>query len=81
MRVDVDEMSAAESIALLQAGLPDLNSSKVREISERLGNWPLALEAGRATLRRLLDDHDTPAGALRYLETALAKKRDGSAAG
>src|SRR5580765_6979496 len=74
VRVDVDEMSAAESIALLQAGLPDFNSSKVREISERLGNWPLALEAGRATLRRLLDDHDTPAGALHYLETALAKK-------
>ena len=51
VRVDVDEMRAAESIALLQAGLPDLNAGKVREISERLGNWPLALEAGRATLQ------------------------------
>jgi WD40 repeat protein len=73
-RVDVDEMSSAESVALLQAGLPDLNTAKVRDISERLGNWPLALEAARATLRRLLDARDTPAGALRYLETALAKK-------
>ena len=73
-RVDVDEMSAVESIALLQAGLPDLNAGKVREISARLGNWPLMLEAGRATLRRLLDARDTPACALRYLETALARK-------
>jgi WD40 repeat protein len=74
-RVDVDEMSAAESIALLQAGLPDLNAGKVREISERLGNWPLALAAGRATLQQLLDARDTPAGALRYLETALARRK------
>jgi len=77
-RVDVDEMSAAESSALLQAGLPDLDAEKIREISKRLGNWPLALEAGRATLQQLLDAHDTPASALEYLETSLVEEGTGA---
>jgi hypothetical protein len=43
-------------------------------LGDRLGNWPLALEAGSRRGRRLLVAKDTPQAAVRHLEITVARK-------
>lgn len=77
-RTAVDRMSADESHSLLQSGLAELEVAEVAQLGELLGDWPLLLELGRAFLHRRLAAGDSPAGAVRYLRTALERKGPGA---
>jgi hypothetical protein len=68
--VDLDKMSDGEADAMLRRGL-SLNREQIRALSDRLGNFPLALEAARSVIQTRVNARDSAAGALRHLETAL----------
>jgi WD40 repeat protein len=73
-RVEVDEMTPEESVALMTAGLPGVDPEQARALSRRLGEWPLAIELARATVRQKLELGEAPQKALQYVSRALEKK-------
>ncbi|TVR25446.1 MAG: hypothetical protein EA396_00075, partial [Anaerolineaceae bacterium] len=72
---DVDEMTLAESVALLGAGLDGLDPLRLERIAKRLGDWALLLEIANGQLReRVGVAGDTPERALDWLERLLDKR-------
>jgi len=53
-RVHVNEMREAESMALLSSGLSGFDHALAQQIVQKLGDWPIALELARATIRQRL---------------------------
>lgn len=72
--VTVDEMREAESHALLSKNVPQLNLVQTRELSQRLGEWPIALELASAMLRQRIERGDTAERAAQRLAYILDKK-------
>ena len=75
-RVEVDEMTAGEAVALLSARLPHQSTSldPFRQLAHRLGEWPLLLKLAAGALRQRIDRGDTLAGALAYVQKALDRR-------
>ena len=75
-RIAVDQMTAAEAVAVLIARLPEAPADvePLRRLSHRLGEWPLLLRLAGAALRQRLDRGDSLEGALRYVDRALDKR-------
>ncbi|MEK7992792.1 MAG: NB-ARC domain-containing protein [Planctomycetota bacterium] len=73
-RVNVDEMREEESVALLTSGLPGLGEPRALELSRRLGEWPLALELARASMRQRIVLGDSSENAAQHLLQALDRK-------
>ena len=67
-------MSAAESQALISKGVPGLTSARARELSQRLGEWPIALELASAMMRQRIEQGDTADRAAQRLLQILEKK-------
>ena len=72
--VNVDEMRESESVAMLTKGVPGLHASKARYLSQRLGEWPLALELARAMMRQRMDQGDSAERAADRLLQILDRK-------
>ena len=72
--VNVDEMSEAESHALLSNGIAGLSATSARELSQRLGEWPIALELARAMMRQRIEQGDSAENAAQRLIQTLQKK-------
>ena len=72
--VNVDEMSAAESLALISKGVPGLDPTRAREFSQRLGEWPIALELASAMMRQRIEQGDTADRSAQRLLQILDKK-------
>ncbi len=72
--VNVDEMRESESLALLTKGVGGLTAQRARDLSQRLGEWPLALELARAMLRQRVDQGDSADHAAARLLQLLDKK-------
>ena len=73
-RVNVDEMHETEAVELLTSGLPPLKKRHTSELSRRLGEWPLALELGRATMLQRIEQGDSPDHAAQRLLEVLDTK-------
>ncbi len=75
-RVEVDEMTAGEAVALLIARLPQKPASldPFRQLAHRLGEWPLLLKLAAGALRQRIERGDTLAGALAYVGKALDRR-------
>ena len=72
--VNVDEMGEPEALALLTKGVPGLNGARARELSQRLGQWPIALELARAMMRQRMDQGDSAQRAAERLLQILDRK-------
>ena len=72
--VTVDEMREAESQALLSKNVPELNLAQARALSQRLGEWPIALELAGAMIRQRMEHGDTAERAAQRLSYTLDKK-------
>ena len=72
--VNVDEMREAESLALLSKGVPGLDPMQARELSRRLGEWPIALELASAMMRQRIEQGDSAEHAAQWLSQILDKK-------
>src|SRR5207248_2206203 len=75
-RVDVDEMTADESVRLLTARLdpPPTDPAPFCHLARRLGEWPLMLELVGAALFLRVERGDTPERALAYVNRGLDHK-------
>ena len=74
--VAIDEMSPSEAAHLLGSRLPEPGAEPetrgaLRELAQRLGNWPLLLELASAALHQRIGRGDTLENALRYLNRRL----------
>jgi len=72
--VKVDEMSGTQSQALLAKGVPGLNSVQAQQLSQRLGEWPIALELASAMMRQRIEQGDSAEHAAQRLLYTLDKK-------
>ena len=72
--VKVDEMSGTQSQALLAKGVPGLSSVQARLLSQRLGEWPIALELASAMMRQRIEQGDSPEHAAQRLLYTLDRK-------
>jgi WD40 repeat protein len=75
-RVEVDEMTPAEAVQLLTARV-DVGSSNLRacrDLTRRLGEWPLLLELANASLRQRIERGDSVSGALQYVSQKLEQQ-------
>jgi hypothetical protein len=72
--VKVDEMSGVESQALLANGVLGLSTAQARELSQKLGEWPLALELASAMMRQRTEQGDSAERAAQRLLYILNKK-------
>ena len=72
--VNVDEMSSAESQALIAKGVPGLTLANARDLSRRLGEWPIALEIAAAMMRQRIEQGDSAERAAHRLAQILEKK-------
>ena len=72
-RVEVNQMTTTESVAMLTARLPTLtfDFERMNALAHRLGEWPLLLELASATLRHRVARGDSAHGALQYLNRKL----------
>jgi WD40 repeat protein len=70
--INVDEMSGAESQALISKGVPGLDPVRARELSQKLGEWPLALELASAMMRQRTEQGATAERAAQRLLDILA---------
>jgi len=75
-RVSVDEMKAAEAVALLLARLGEQPAAiaPLRGLAQRLGAWPLLLKLAAGAMRQRIDRGDSVAGALEYVGKALDRR-------
>jgi tetratricopeptide (TPR) repeat protein len=67
--VPVDVFVRAESVAVLQARVPDLTESDARRLADRLGDFPLAV---RQAARYMIGTGTSPDEYLRLLDTSPA---------
>jgi WD40 repeat protein len=72
--VNVDEMRAGESSALLSKGVPGLDAARVGELSRRLGEWPIAIELASAMMRQRIEQGDSAEKAAQRLLQILDKR-------
>jgi WD40 repeat protein len=74
-RVDVDAMRGDEAVALLGARLSEVDQPSLRQLSKRLGEWPLLLTIANGVLRDRIDRLGQDAGvALGWVNTALDRR-------
>jgi WD40 repeat protein len=72
--VNVGEMRAEEATALISQGVPGIDAGRARELSARLGEWPIALELAGAMMRQRIEQGDSPENAVRRMLQLLDKK-------
>src|SRR5262249_16895401 len=72
--VNVDEMNPAEAQTLLTKGVPGLSSAHTRELSQRLGEWPIAIELASAMMRQRIERGHTADRAVQQLLYTLEKR-------
>ncbi|MBV8629417.1 MAG: TIR domain-containing protein, partial [Silvibacterium sp.] len=73
-KIDVSEMRAEEAVALISHGVPGIDAARARELSARLGEWPIALEIAGAVMRQRIEQGDSPENAARRVVQLLDKK-------
>ncbi len=73
-RVNVDEMREGEAVAVLTFGVVGLSEQHARELARRLGEWPIALELARATMRQQIEKGESAKNAAQYIFDALAEE-------
>jgi WD40 repeat protein len=72
--VNVDKMREAESLALLTTGLSELSFTQARKLSQRLGEWPFALELTRAMIQQRVEFGDSADHAAEQLAEMLERR-------
>jgi WD40 repeat protein len=75
-RVEVDEMTPREAVRLLTARV-QVDSGNIpacRDLTRRLGEWPLLLELANASLRQRIERGDSVTGALQYVSQKLEQQ-------
>jgi WD40 repeat protein len=73
--LEVGEMERNEATNLLKIGLPDAPLKPLRELADRLGEWPLLLKLANGTLRdRVYNNNQALSEALVYVNKALDKR-------
>lgn len=73
--VPVNAMRPDEALTLLRFGLPAGEDDALRDLAERLGEWPLLLKLTNAALRERVATAGQPLyGAIRYVNQALDRK-------
>ena len=72
--VNVDEMRAAEALALLVNSVPNLEAGQARALASHLGEWPLALELAAAMMRERIRQGDSASHAAERLLKIIACK-------
>ncbi len=72
--INVDEMRESESLALLTKGVPGLSTALASQLSQRLGEWPIALELARAMMRQRIEQGDSAEHAAQRQLQLLDKK-------
>jgi WD40 repeat protein len=86
-RIEIEQMTRAEAVQMLlaRAGIATAAPERVRELVERLGEWPLPIKLAASAMRQRMDRGDTAESALDYVDRALDKrgitafdKRDGT---
>jgi WD40 repeat protein len=78
--VEVDQMRAREATAMLGKGVADLESGQARDLAERLGEWPLALELAAAMMRERVRQGDSAANAAERLLRLIERRGPGALA-
>jgi WD40 repeat protein len=67
--VNVDQMRAAEAVQMMTAGIVGLSVARASELSQRLGQWPIALELSAAAIReRIVLGDSVDGAATRFLK-------------
>ena len=76
--VNVDEMRAGEAVAMLGKGVSGLDTSlesgQARELAQRLGEWPLALELAAAMMRERVRQGNSASHAVGRLLKIIERK-------
>jgi WD40 repeat protein len=72
--VGVDEMQEDESVRLLASADPAIRAEHVQALSRRLGQWPLALELARSTIRERVERGDQIQHAIHHVEQVLDQR-------
>ncbi len=72
--VNVDEMREEEALSLLSKGVPGLDAAHARVLTQRLGEWPIALELASAMMRQRIDQGDSTEHAAERLSHILDRK-------
>ncbi len=71
LRVNVDAMSESESVELLASGLPLIDSVALKQLSKRLGDWPLLLRLVNSQIREIVEDGVSAIDAIYEIEREL----------
>jgi WD40 repeat protein len=72
--VSVEEMREGESLQLMTRGVPGLDERRARLVSERLGDWPLALELAVAMMREGIAQGDSVEHSAQWLIQILDRQ-------
>jgi len=72
--VNVDQMREEEAASMLAKGVAGLGAARAREISRRLGEWPLALELASGMIRERVRQGDSAARAAERLLKIVERK-------
>lgn len=72
--VHLEEMREAESLQLLVRGVPGLETTRAREVSARLGEWPIALELAVAMIGQRIKQGDSADRAAQKLLQILDRR-------
>jgi hypothetical protein len=70
----VDEMRAVEATAMLMKGVVGLDGATARDLAQRLGEWPLALELAAASIRERVRLGDSTQKAARRVLAMLESR-------
>ncbi len=72
--VVVDRMGTEESVALLEEALPDGSESRLQDLANRLGHWPLLLNLAASAMREGRETGESATGILSYIEEGLSEE-------
>jgi WD40 repeat protein len=72
--VNVDQMREEEAVSMLAKGVADLGAGRAKEISRRLGQWPLALELASGMIRERVRQGDSAGHAAERLLKIVERK-------
>lgn len=75
-RTVVDKMTVDQAVEMLMARMadPPEDLAPLRELAERLGEWPLLLKLTGSQLRERMERGDSVKGALAFIGRAIAKR-------
>src|SRR5262249_52775071 len=72
--IEVDRMREAEAISMLAKGVENLRTDLAKELSQRLGEWPIALELASAMIRERVRQGESAAHAAERLVKIIERK-------